>query len=155
MYILFHSADIIQFLFIGMLDTKGLQIYALSLWQLGKYDLALSVVRNLAVSISTMKQTSVAAPVGFICRMLYCMSGVDSAIRNILQMPKELFQNSRISFIVSAINALDQINQLESVVSISRSVLRSHEEIIGMHFLIALGKLVSFLFHLLDLNLLH
>ncbi|KAF5462290.1 hypothetical protein F2P56_018311 [Juglans regia] len=126
----------------GLLDTEGLQIYALSLWQLGKFDLALSVVRSLAVSISTMKQTSVAAPVGFICRMLYFMSGVDSVISNILEMPKELFQNSGISFIVSAINALDQMNRLESVVSSSRSVLRSHEEITGMHFLIALGKLI-------------
>ncbi|XP_041022054.1 tetratricopeptide repeat protein SKI3 isoform X4 [Juglans microcarpa x Juglans regia] len=126
----------------GMLDTEGLQIYAFSLWQLGKFDLTLSVVRSLAVSISTMKQTSVAAPVGFICRMLYFMSGVDSVISNILEMPKELFQNSGISFIVSAINALDQINRLESVVSSSRSVLRSHEEITGMHFLIALGKLI-------------
>ncbi|KAG6730545.1 hypothetical protein I3842_01G085800 [Carya illinoinensis] len=124
----------------GMLDTEGLQIYAFSLWQLGKCDLALSVVRSLAVNISTMKQTSVAAPVGFICRMLYFVSGVDSVISNILEMPKELFQNSGISFIVSAINALDQINRLESVVSSSRSVLSSHEEITGMHFLIALGK---------------
>ncbi|KAK4600400.1 hypothetical protein RGQ29_010162 [Quercus rubra] len=127
----------------GMLDVEGLQIYAYSLWKLDKRDLALSVLRNLAASVSAMEQTSVAAPVSFICRMLYFMSGLDSAIRSILKMPKELFQNSGVSFIVSAIHTLDTCNRLEPVVSSSRCFLTSHEEITEMHFLIALGKLVK------------
>lgn len=131
---------------------EGLQIYAFSLWQLGKQDLALSLVRNLAVSVSTMEQKSVAAPVSFICRMLYCISGLDSAISSILKMPKKLFQNSTVSFIVSAIHALDQSNRLESVISSSRSFVQSPAEVAGMHFLIALSKLVSFLFQLLELE---
>jgi hypothetical protein len=135
-----------------MLDAEGLQIYAFSLWQLGKQDLALSLVRNLAVSVSTMEQKSVAAPVSFICRMLYCISGLDSAISSILKMPKKLFQNSRVSFIVSAIHALDQSNRLESFISSSRSFVQSPAEVAGMHFLIALSKLVSFLFQLLELE---
>lgn len=133
-----------------MLDVEGLQVYAFSLWKLDKRDLALSVLRNLAASVSAMEQTSVAAPVSFICRMLYFMSGLDSAISSILKMPKELFQNSGISFIVSAIHTLDTCNRLEPVVSSSRRFLTSHEEITEMHFLIALGKLVSFLFQLLE-----
>ena len=135
-----------------MLDAEGLQIYAFSLWQLGKQDLALSFVRNLAASISTMEQKSVAASVSFICRMLYCISGLDSAISSILKMPGKLFQNSRVSFIVSAIHALDQSNRLESVVSSSRSIVQSPVEVAEMHFLIALSKLVSFLFQLLELE---
>lgn len=127
----------------GLLDVEGLQIYAFSLWQLGKTELALSVARNLAVSVSTMEQTSAAASVVFICRFLYHISGLDSAINSILKMPKQLFQSSKISFIVSAIHALDRSNRLESVVSSSRYYLKSHEEITGMHFLIALGKLVK------------
>lgn len=127
----------------GMLDVEGLQVYAFSLWKLDKRDLALSVLRNLAASVSAMEQTSVAAPVSFICRMLYFMSGLDSAISSILKMPKELFQNSGISFIVSAIHTLDTCNRLEPVVSSSRRFLTSHEEITEMHFLIALGKLVK------------
>ena len=137
-----------------MLDVEGLQIYAFSLWKLDKHDLALSVVRNLAVRVSAMEQTSVAAPVSFICRMLYYISGLDSAISSILKMPKDLFQNSGISFTVSSIHTLDICNRLESVVSSSRCFLTSPEEIIGMHFLIALGKLVSFLFQQLELSLL-
>lgn len=136
-----------------MLDAEGLQIYAFSLWQLGKHDLALSLVRNLAVSVTTMEQKSVVAPVSFICRMLYCISGLDSAVGRILKMPKELFQNSRISFILSSIHALDQSNQLESVVSSSRSFVQSTEEVTEMHFLIALSKLVSFSFQLLAFDL--
>lgn len=127
----------------GMLDAEGLQIYAFSLWQLGKQDLALSLVRNLALSVSTMEQKSVAAPVSFICRMLYCISGLDSAISSILKMPKKLFQNSGVSFVVSAIYALDQSNRLESVVSSSRSFVQSPVEVAGMHFMIALSKVVK------------
>lgn len=127
----------------GVLDAEGLQIYALCLWRLGKLDSALSVVRNLAVGLSTMKQTSMAAPVSFIWRMLYCMSGLDSAISNIQETPKGLFQNSRILFVVTAINALDQSNRLESVVSRSQSFLKSHEEIIRIDILVALGIIVK------------
>ncbi|KAJ7967026.1 Tetratricopeptide repeat protein [Quillaja saponaria] len=127
----------------GMLDGRGLQIYAFSLWQLGKNDLALSVVRNLAASVSTMEQISVSTPVSFICRLLYHISGLDAAITSILKMPKELFQSSKVSFIVSAIHALDRCNRLKPVVLSSCTFLTSYEEITEMHFLIALGKLVE------------
>uniref|UniRef100_A0A5B7C540 Tetratricopeptide repeat protein SKI3 n=1 Tax=Davidia involucrata TaxID=16924 RepID=A0A5B7C540_DAVIN len=127
----------------GLLDLEGLQIYAISLWQLGKNDLALSVTRNLAASVLSMEQTSRAASISFICRLLYYISGQDSAIISILKMPKELFQGSKISYVVSAIHALDQSSQLESVVSSSCYFLNSPEEITEMHFLIALSKLVK------------
>ncbi|KAK6277550.1 hypothetical protein POUND7_017873 [Theobroma cacao] len=127
----------------GMLDAEGLQVYAFSLWQLGEHEAALSVTRTLAASVSTMDRTSAAVSVSFICRLLYYISGQDSAIVSILKMPKELFQSSKISFIVSAINALDQNNSLESIVSSSRYFLASHGEITGMHYLIALSKLIK------------
>ncbi|XWS14326.1 hypothetical protein CRYUN_Cryun35bG0000500 [Craigia yunnanensis] len=127
----------------GMLDAEGLQIYAFSLWKLGEHEAALSMTRTLAASIPTMDKTSAAVSVSFICRLLYYISGQDLAIVSILKMPKELFQSSKISFIVSAINALDQNNSLESIVSSSRYFLASHEEISGMHYLIALSKLIK------------
>ena len=128
-----------------MLDADGLQIYAFSLWKLGQSNLALSVAKSLAASVSTIEHISAAASVSLICRLLYYISGLDSAINSILKMPKELFQSSKISFVVSSMHALDRGNRLESVVSSSRYFLKSHEDISGMHFLIALGKLVSFL----------
>ncbi|XVE94342.1 hypothetical protein REPUB_Repub02eG0001100 [Reevesia pubescens] len=127
----------------GMLDAEGLQIYAFSLWQLGEHESALSVTRTLAASVSTMDRTSADVSVSFICRLLYYISGQDLAIVSILKMPKELFKSSTISFIISAINALDQNNRLESIVSSSRYFLASHEEITGMHYLIALSKLIK------------
>lgn len=127
----------------GLLDAEGLQIYAFSLWKLGQNNMALSVAKNLAASVSSMEHISLAASVSLSCGLLYCISGLDSAINSILKMPKELFQNSRISFIVSAINALDRSNRLESVVSSSRHFLKSPKDMSGMHFLIALGKLVK------------
>lgn len=110
------------------------------------------MARNLAVAVSTMEQKSAATSVSLICRLLYSISGLDSAVISILKMPKELFLSSKISFIVSAINALDQSNRLESVVSSSRYYLKSQDEISRMHSLIALGKLVSLSYQLLKLE---
>ncbi|GAB4861612.1 hypothetical protein Ancab_036863 [Ancistrocladus abbreviatus] len=38
----------------GLIDVEGLQIYAISLWQLGKNELALSTARDLAKLVSAM-----------------------------------------------------------------------------------------------------
>ncbi|KAF8014969.1 hypothetical protein BT93_H0690 [Corymbia citriodora subsp. variegata] len=129
----------------GTLDVECLQLYALSLWQLGQNELALSVTRNLAATISTMEKATATATAtaGFICRLLYFISGMDTAINSILKMPKELFLSPKVSFIVSGIHALDKNNRLNQIVSVSRRFLSSLEEMEGMHFLIALGKLVK------------
>ncbi|GAB4862129.1 hypothetical protein Ancab_037404 [Ancistrocladus abbreviatus] len=58
-------------------------------------------------------------------------------------MPKALFQSIEVSFIISADHALDQNNHLESVVSSSLSCLSSYEEIMEMHLLIGMSKLVK------------
>lgn len=99
-----------------------------------------------------MEKTSAAVSVSFFCRLLYYISGLDSAISSILKMPRELFENSKFSFILSTIHALDQSNRLESVVSTSRYFIVSHEDVTGMHCLIALSKLVNFLLLLLELE---
>ncbi|KAG6407029.1 hypothetical protein SASPL_130011 [Salvia splendens] len=127
----------------GQLDTVGLHIYALGLWRLGKNDMALSATRSLASSILSMEENLAAASISFICRMLYNISGQESAITSILKMPKQLFSSSKISFIVSAIHVLDPNNQLEAVVSSSRSFVTSREDIISMHMLITVGKLLK------------
>lgn len=127
-----------------MLDIEGLQVYAFSLWKLGKNDQALSAVRTLASGISTMESTRTAASIDFICRLLCSISGLDSAINSITKMPTNFFQSSKLSFVVAAVHALDQGDRLEAIVLSSRSCLQSHEEITRMHSLIALSKLVGF-----------
>ncbi|EFH63911.1 tetratricopeptide repeat-containing protein [Arabidopsis lyrata subsp. lyrata] len=99
----------------GLLDAGGLQIYAFSLWKTGQNDSALSVIRDLA----------------------------DSAITSIQKMPKDFFQSSKISFIVSAIHSLDLSDRLQSIVASTRSYITSQEEIVAMHYLIALSKLLK------------
>ncbi|KAJ8772613.1 hypothetical protein K2173_027790 [Erythroxylum novogranatense] len=126
----------------GMLGVDGMQIYALSLWMVGDYDLTLRVTRELAGTVSTLDQTSASASVSFICRLLYHISGLDSAVASILKMPKQLFESSKVSFIVSAIGALDQSDRLESRISNCCFSLSSHEEI-RMEYLIAFTKLIK------------
>lgn len=128
----------------GILDAEGMQLYSLSLWKIGKDDLVLSVVRNLAASVSKMDRTSAAASVSFICRLLYHISGPDSTISSILRMPEELFQSSKVFFVILSIHALDQTNRLESVVSRSQCSILSNEHLIEMHYLIVLAKLVKY-----------
>ncbi|KAJ6414247.1 hypothetical protein OIU84_006965 [Salix udensis] len=128
----------------GMLDSEGLQIYALCLWQLGENDHALSVVRNLASSVSAMERAFAAASVSFICRMLYYISGLDLAVSSILKMPKEFLQSTKVWIVASAIHALDHSNRLALAVSSSQYSLLSHDEIIEKHYLTALANLVFF-----------
>ncbi|XP_076922571.1 tetratricopeptide repeat protein SKI3-like [Bidens hawaiensis] len=127
----------------GVLDWEGLHIYALSSWQLGKKDQALSVVRILAARVKSLEPNLASTSITFICRFLYYISGRESVITSILKMPKNLFESSKVSFVVTAIHILDQSNQLEAVVSSSRSSLLSQDQITGMHFLITLSKLVK------------
>ncbi|XP_014520682.1 tetratricopeptide repeat protein SKI3 isoform X3 [Vigna radiata var. radiata] len=127
----------------GALDEEGLQVYAFSLWQLGKNDLALTVARSLAATLSSMQRTSVATSICFICRLVYYICGLDAVITSIVKMPNDLFQSSKVSFVMSAIHALDGQNRLEFVVTGSRYFLKYYEEIAGMHLLIALSKLVK------------
>ncbi|CAJ2651089.1 unnamed protein product [Trifolium pratense] len=127
----------------GALDEEGLHVYAFSLWQHGEKDLALSVAGSLAASLSSMKKASVAASICFISRLVYFICGLDAVITSIVKMPKELFQSSKVSFVMSAINALDAQNRLGLVVASTRYFLKYQEEISRMHFLIALGKLVK------------
>ncbi|XP_058073295.1 tetratricopeptide repeat protein SKI3 [Magnolia sinica] len=126
----------------GLLDSMGLQIYAVALWKLGKNDLALSMARNLASNVSTMNRASGAASLGLICKLLYCISGPESAAANILKMPQDLLQSTKISSIVSVLSSLDQSNQLQYVLPSDLHLLTSHEEGTGFHSLLALVKLV-------------
>lgn len=101
------------------------------------------MARNLAESISTIEQASAAAALILFSRFLYNISGLDSTINNILQMPKQRFQSTKFSLMVSAIHALDQRNRLKPVGLSIRNNLKTPEEITEMFFLLALGTLVS------------
>ncbi|KAL0375668.1 UNVERIFIED_CONTAM: Tetratricopeptide repeat protein SKI3 [Sesamum calycinum] len=127
----------------GQLDSEVLQIYALCLLQLGKNDMALSTMRSLASSILSLEESLAVASISFICRLLYHISGQESAITSILKMPKEFFHSSKISFVVTAIHVLDPKDQLEPIVSRSRSFITCREDIIRMHILITFGKLLK------------
>lgn len=127
----------------GILNLEGLQIYAICQWQLGKNDMALSAVRSIAAGILSMEPRLAACSASLIIRLIYYISGQESAIKSIIKMPKELFQGQENCFIVSAIHALDHSNRLESVISRNFQSLVSDEGTSLMHCLLALGKLVK------------
>ncbi|KMT19386.1 hypothetical protein BVRB_1g013820 [Beta vulgaris subsp. vulgaris] len=127
----------------GLLDVEGLQVYAISLWKIGKNDLALSAAKDLAACAPTMKLSSAVASICLICSLLYSISGAGSTINSILKLPRELFQSAKVCFVISAIDAVDRSCQLQAVVSSSRRSLSSLEEIMEMHLLIALSKLIK------------
>ncbi|KAK4753087.1 hypothetical protein SAY87_021885 [Trapa incisa] len=127
----------------GELDVEGLHIYAYSLWKLGSNELALSTAKNLAAKIPQMEKSMMAASVSFICRLVYDISGLETAINSIQKMPKHFFESANVSFVLSGINVLDENGRLNQIISMSRRFLTSHTEIAEMHHLIALSKLIK------------
>lgn len=106
------------------------------------------MAKRLAIAALPTEHPLAASSVSFICRLVYHISGKELAIRNILQLPKRAFQSSRVRLVASAIHALDESHQLDSVVSSVRQSLSSSKEIAALDFLATLGLLVSFLFQL-------
>lgn len=129
----------------GFLDGKGLQMYAVALWKIGQYDLALSIARNLVQSISTMKQTCAAAAPGLICSLIYRISGMDSAVATIQKLPPELCRSTRMMFMLSALNALDPSNQLQLLLPSPQNV-KSRDVVTEIYSIIAIGKMVRLCF---------
>lgn len=93
-----------------------------------------------------MDSDTASASICLVCKLMYHISGLESASSSILKMPRELLKSSSMSFIVFVIHVLDHSNRLESVIPIGRESLTSDEEIAEMHSLIALSKVVSFSF---------
>ncbi|XP_008799156.2 tetratricopeptide repeat protein SKI3 isoform X2 [Phoenix dactylifera] len=126
----------------GLFDSKGLQIYAVALWKIGQYDQALSMARNLAQSVSTMKQTCAAAALGLICSLIYRISGRDSAVATIQKFPPELLQSTRMMFTLSALNALDPSNQLQLLLPSPQNV-KSRDVVTEIYSIIAISKMIG------------
>ncbi|KAL6013539.1 hypothetical protein ACLOJK_004037 [Asimina triloba] len=123
----------------GLLDNMGRQIYAVTLWKLGRNDLALSIAKQLASNIKTMNSSSAAGPLGLICKLMYHIAGLESTNANILKMPKDLLHGTKISSIIAVLSALDQSSQLRSLIL---HLLTSHDVGVGFHSLLALAKLI-------------
>ncbi|GAB4861700.1 hypothetical protein Ancab_036953 [Ancistrocladus abbreviatus] len=119
-------------------NLNGQEAYRFMLYHYSNF----SATRDLEKRVSAVGE-SAGPSVSLICRLFYCIFGLDSAVNSILKMPKALFQSTEVSFIISADHALDQNNRLELVVSSSLSCLSSHEEIMEMHLLIGMSKLVK------------
>ncbi|PKA60385.1 putative UDP-N-acetylglucosamine--peptide N-acetylglucosaminyltransferase SEC [Apostasia shenzhenica] len=126
----------------GLLDYKGLQIYAVSLWKLGKNEQALYVARSLAKNVSTMEQTSAIAAIGLICQLIYHISGLDSATSTILKLPREYLHGTQMSLITAAVNALDPNSRLQLLVQPNYSTLEDCDVIDNMHIITAMNIMI-------------
>ncbi|CAH9079839.1 unnamed protein product [Cuscuta europaea] len=127
----------------GLLDAEGLQIYALCLWKLGNDNLALSVAGKLAENISSMNQSLATTSISFICRLRYQISGHDASVLFLLKLPKGLLRSPKVSFVASAIDALDNRNQLDSAISSTTNSTVSVEQYATMDCLAAMGELLK------------
>ncbi|XP_057975626.1 tetratricopeptide repeat protein SKI3 isoform X3 [Malania oleifera] len=67
----------------GLLDAQGLQIYAISLWKLGRNDAALSVVRDLAIKNGSKNCLGYQSGVDHLRKVLHLYPN-SSLIRNLL-----------------------------------------------------------------------
>jgi superkiller protein 3 len=127
------------------LSVDGLQIYALALWKTGQSKEALSVSRSLAENLSGIKAESATAAWGFICTLMYGISGKDSAAAIIHKLPGQLNYNSQLKFIVSALDALHPTKRLQLPQLNMPPKHTAYEVMSEVHSNIALGKAVSIL----------
>jgi len=130
--------------FEGLLDGNALQIYVVALWKLGKRDLALTAARNLAKILSTLKQRCAVAASRLICSLIYCVSGQNPAATFILKLPRDLLQSTKMSLIISTINALNPTSQLEMLLQSNLQNFASHDVITELHSIMSMSKMVKF-----------
>ncbi|KAM0878422.1 hypothetical protein ACQ4PT_034890 [Festuca glaucescens] len=127
----------------GLLNVDGLQIYAFALWKLGRHDEALSVSRNLAENLPSMKQESATGALGFICTLAYNITGTDSAALVIHTLPGQPSYNRELKFIISALDALQPNKRFQLPQLSMPPRLTSYEVMSEVHSNIALGKAIG------------
>ncbi|MQM18254.1 hypothetical protein Taro_051242 [Colocasia esculenta] len=126
----------------GLLDNTSHQLYIIALWQQGKKESFLTEAAQLAKNIKEMDRPSAAAALVLICRLVYYSLGEDHAVRTILKSPRELFQISKMSFLVAALCAFDLSSPLHSLLPDGLPEFSS-EEVNEMHCLTALSKMLA------------
>ncbi|KAK1259806.1 hypothetical protein QJS04_geneDACA001423 [Acorus gramineus] len=126
----------------GLLDSKGLQVYALALWQLGKEGLAFTVSKSIDAGVSSMDQNAGTAAIGLICKLLYHTSGLEAASAYLLKMPEEPLKTSKLSCIIATLSALAPSGQLHLLLRSSLQSLASHE-VSELHSLVAIGRMIT------------
>lgn len=127
----------------GLLNVDGLQIYAFALWKLGRHDEALSVSRNLAENLPSMKQETATGALGFICTLAYNITGKDSAASVIHTLPGQPSYNKELKFIISALDALQPNKRFQLPHLSTPPRLTSYEVMSEVHSNIALGKAIG------------
>lgn len=134
-----------------MLDCKGLQVYAVALWKLGKNDKTLHVARHLAKNVSAMEKTSCSAAIGLICQLIYRISGLESSISSTSKLPREYLTGASRILIISAVNALDPNNRLQLLLPTKLSSFGDYDLVVEMHTITAMNKMViSYIYLNLD-----
>ncbi|KAG0490361.1 hypothetical protein HPP92_007224 [Vanilla planifolia] len=127
---------------VGMLDCKGLQIYAVSLWKLGKNNQALHVARNLAKNISNIEKSSTSAAIALICQLIYHISGLDVAIPFIFKLPREYLHGSKMGLVISSLDALDPSHRLKLLVPSNHNSSKAYDFVTQLHTMISLSKMI-------------
>lgn len=124
----------------GVLDSEGLQMYAVALWQFGKNDLALSMLHK-AVIMS--KENIKASTLGLVCKLIYQISGQEYAMTELLKTRRSIFEDSKFSLTAFAIAILDSNGRLPMFLSENFDLLFLHERSPKLYSLLAAGKQLS------------
>lgn len=126
----------------GFLDASTLQIYAVTLWKLGKSDLALATAKTLTENISTMKQSCADSSISLICTLLYQILGQNPTASFILKLPMNSLRTAKMNLIVTAISSLDPTSRLQLLQHDLQKVA-SCEVVTELHTIIAISKMIG------------
>lgn len=124
----------------GMLDSEGLQMYAVALWQLGKNDLSVSMVHK---TLTISKENIKASTLGLVCKLIYQILGQEYAMTELLKTPKDILTDSKFSLTAFSIAILDSHGRLPMFLSENYDLLFLHERSPKLYSLLAAGKQLS------------
>ncbi|XP_073008448.1 tetratricopeptide repeat protein SKI3 isoform X1 [Typha latifolia] len=127
----------------GLLESKGLQLYAVALWKIGQYDAALIIARNLAENVTTMDHKCATAALELISTLMYSISGNNSAVATIQKFPSQFLLSARMRFIICALNALEPSKELQLLLRRMPQRDTSYDVATEMHSIIALSKMMN------------
>lgn len=124
----------------GALDIKGMQVYAVALWRLGRNDMALAEAKRLASDVSNLDLSASASALGLICKLVYRIAGPTYTVSTIARIPDVLLRNPNLAFIRYVMNALEPNCGLQCP---SYLAALPHGEACKVHCIVALGKMVN------------
>ncbi|KAJ3694701.1 hypothetical protein LUZ60_000078 [Juncus effusus] len=120
----------------GLLGLNELQIHAVSLFNQGQFNPALSIAKTLAGNTAAMNHVNATTVVSLVSKLVYSISGKESLELLVKKIPSMLLESDKMRFVMAALNAVGKNDKLELGDDMACDVAAE------IHSIVGLGKLL-------------